>query len=610
MYQIFYIDIDEEITSIIDRLRKSKTDEVYLVVPKRALVLQSMVSLKLLRKDGERLKKKIMIVTQDEMGKMRVEKSGIKTVASLEGLEEKNRVKKEVTVSKIIEVNNHAIPYVKKNHKINRILEIGSKEFYNSNEDSEKRNPVLKKIIHQPISHSLKENEIMIKKENEEMLLLTKKREAEREIEISSDNQEEEELEELFAPKLEVFKKTKKMEQTIEEEKIRSEIPDSGKVKKLVLIFLTISFLVVAGIVAFLLIPKAKIIVSLEENSMNVNFSVKASPVFSVSFSDLTIPARMVDKETSFTMNFSSTGKKSSSNQKARGTVTIYNEYNSSPQPLVATTRLLAQNGKLFRLTKGVVVPGMTKIGGNIQPGAIEAEVIADQAGSEYNIEPATFSIPGFEGSQKFQKFYAKSTKVMMGGGSNGSETGIISQEDINMAKNKTESEARKKIEEEIRSDLNKGEVFLAEMAEGSIIASIASARAGDVGETFEYKVSYKIKALVFSEEDLKNLIMKKLENGNDFSDMEISSIKIEYSQPSLNMTEQSVVINFNAKVFSKASFDAEKFKEDILGKSGDQVQAIIKKYSQIENVDIEFWPVFFPEKIPLIGNRVEVIAN
>jgi len=610
MYQIFYIDIDEEITSIIDRLRKSKTNEIYLVAPKRALILQSMVSLKLLRKESERFKKKVMIVTQDVQGKMRAEKSGIKTIVSLEGLEEKNRVKKEVIVYKIIEENNHDIPYVKKNHKNNRILEIGSKNFYDSKKNSEKKNPASKKIAYQPISNSLEKNEIMIKKEDEEILILAKKREMEREIEISSNNQEEEELEELFAPKLEEVKKTKKSEEAIVEEKIRLEIPNSGKIKKLVLIFFTISFLVIVGIVTFLLLPKAKIIIDLEKNSRSVNLSVKASPAFSVSFSDLSVLARMVDKETSFSMNFSSTGKKSSSNQKAKGTVTLYNEYNSSPQPLVATTRLLAQNGKLFRLTRGVVVPGMTKVGGNIQPGAIEAEVIADQVGEEYNIGSTIFSIPGFEGSQKFQKFYAKSTKVMIGGGSSGLEMGIVSQEDINSAKNKAESEARKKIEEEIKANLKNGEIFLTEATEGNVVVSSTSARAGDVEEMFEYKVNYRIKALIFSEEDLKSLVIKKLESGNDFSAIDISLIEIEYSQPSLNMAAQSLVINLNAKVFSKASLDVEKFKEDILGKNGDQIQEIVKKYSQIENINIEFWPVFFPEKIPLIGNRVEVMIN
>ena len=86
MYQIFYIDIDEEITSIIDRLRKSKTTENFFVVSPRALLLQSVVSLKLLRKEAEREKKQIAVVVNDQEAKVKIEKSGILALSSLKGL--------------------------------------------------------------------------------------------------------------------------------------------------------------------------------------------------------------------------------------------------------------------------------------------------------------------------------------------------------------------------------------------------------------------------------------------------------------------------------------------------------------------------------------------
>jgi hypothetical protein len=57
-----------------------------------------------------------------------------------------------------------------------------------------------------------------------------------------------------------------------------------------------------------------------------------------------------------------------------------------------------------------------------VQPGAIEAEVIADQAGSDFNIDPTDFKIPGFSGGPKFDKFYAKSSKSFSGGSSDGED--------------------------------------------------------------------------------------------------------------------------------------------------------------------------------------------
>ena len=59
-HKTLYIDIDEEITSIVDRVRKTPADEVIVVVPKRALLIQSIVNLKLLKQEADRAKKEII----------------------------------------------------------------------------------------------------------------------------------------------------------------------------------------------------------------------------------------------------------------------------------------------------------------------------------------------------------------------------------------------------------------------------------------------------------------------------------------------------------------------------------------------------------------------
>jgi len=76
-HKTLYIDIDEEITSIVDRLRKAPANEVIVVVPKGSLLIQSLVNLKLLKKEANRRQKKLMIVTQDKIGKKLIEKAGI-----------------------------------------------------------------------------------------------------------------------------------------------------------------------------------------------------------------------------------------------------------------------------------------------------------------------------------------------------------------------------------------------------------------------------------------------------------------------------------------------------------------------------------------------------
>jgi len=79
MPQTFYIESDEEIISVIGRLRKSSAEENIFVFPKRALVLQSIINLRLFQREAEKLGKKITVISQDEVGRMLAEKAGIET---------------------------------------------------------------------------------------------------------------------------------------------------------------------------------------------------------------------------------------------------------------------------------------------------------------------------------------------------------------------------------------------------------------------------------------------------------------------------------------------------------------------------------------------------
>ncbi len=60
-----YVDIDDEITSIIDKVITSRERIVALVLPKRASMLQSIVNMKLLKRSADNAKKKIVLITSD-----------------------------------------------------------------------------------------------------------------------------------------------------------------------------------------------------------------------------------------------------------------------------------------------------------------------------------------------------------------------------------------------------------------------------------------------------------------------------------------------------------------------------------------------------------------
>ena len=71
---------------------------------------------------------------------------------------------------------------------------------------------------------------------------------------------------------------------------------------------------------------------------------------------------------------------------KAIGTVTLFNSYSKDGQRLIAGTRFMGENGLVYRLSSSVFIPGYTSSGLGVSPGTIRATLVADAAGSQYNM--------------------------------------------------------------------------------------------------------------------------------------------------------------------------------------------------------------------------------
>ena len=45
--KVVYAEIDDEVTTLYDKLKQTNTQEIYIVVPKRAILFQSLVNLQI-----------------------------------------------------------------------------------------------------------------------------------------------------------------------------------------------------------------------------------------------------------------------------------------------------------------------------------------------------------------------------------------------------------------------------------------------------------------------------------------------------------------------------------------------------------------------------------
>ncbi len=568
---------------MVDRLNKSMATDNYFVVPKRAIFLQSIVNLKLLKREADKVGKRVILVTQDEIGSSMARRSGIDVQATLEGLESVSDVYVEAGKNAADFEGAAADPEVTVNtHKDKqvRLSSVGSSDYYEAHAGSHHDVNIPKAA--KPLPRHIPINSV--RKEIPQPM----KKIAQREM------PKEKNLEKMFSSL-----RSQQNNPPAKAPKIKD-----GKMKRVFFMFMVVCLLALIGVAVFLFVPSAKIVITPNILKNKIDTDIHGA----VSAPADALGIRVINKTQSISLLYDVSGKSAAAGKKAHGSVVIYNEYSAAPQTLVATTRLESADGKIFRLVKSATVPGTTTVGGVTQSGAIEAEIIADQAGSDFNIDPTRFTIPGFAGGPKFDKFYAKSTVATTGGTSGGDSGGAsaVTQSDIDSAKVKTEAALKDKIATDISSGLNSGEVALPAAEKITVTKSTADAKVGDMASSFNYTVQASAVALVFSESDVRKIVEKSLGSQPQPQDASETISKIEYGAVSPNFDNSTLDLKVHAEMTIVPNIDSKQIKKELLGKNVSQIADILKKYPAIKNANVQLEPTFV-SYIPQYSQRVDI---
>ncbi len=598
MHQVFYADVDEEITSLTDKLRKSSLKENVFVIPKGALIFQSILSLKLFKKEAEDAKKQIMIVTQDKLGRMMAEKGGILVQASMDGLDDQEIVGEEMQTH-IEEMDERVVSGNEETRE--RLDGLGADSFFNKIEPKRRGRPrknSTKKAIDTKKDKRKKSSiSIPVAVQGE---VKSNKRGVRKNTRVDTkmDSHKEKEFEKLFG-----F--NNRMNQATSRSSSENEKVESRKLINFFWILGGVCLLVALGVGVYLFLPKAEVKVSLQSEIEKVDLEIRGSVNSEIQEENL-IPVKMTEEEDEITLSYSATGESFISDQKAQGTVVIYNEYSTSPQPLVATTRLLTSDGRLFRIIEGVVVPGTTKIGDETKPGVVEVGVVADESGEKYNIDPSKFTIPGFKGGPKHDKFYAESKSKMLGGGASEDKIAVVSQGDIDLAKVKTEETLKNKLLEKIKNQ-TEGEVVLDDAIKIEIVNGTSFPGIDMVAENFDYTVRMKIEIITFSQDALEEIIKGSFNGEIDYEKMELIDSVTEYGHVDANFEDKSLTFKIHTEALFQNKINQGNLKNDLLGKNEVEIRDVLNKYESIKAIEIDFWPQFLPSQIPKYEKKVNI---
>ncbi len=380
--------------------------------------------------------------------------------------------------------------------------------------------------------------------------------------------------------------------------------------------WLIFSFLLLVSLGSFCYFTLSKAEINLWPNTEEL--SLEKSLIVSrgaelVNISSGIIPAQIFQKEKELTDTFQSSGTVLKE-EKARGVLRVYNAYSTSPQVLIATTRFVAPTddgkGKVFRTPVAVTIPGGTYEGGKLVPGEADVEVVADQPGPEYNIDPSIFSIPGFAGTDKYTKFYGRSFESMAGGLRE--EVAVATKEDFDRAKDSLSKQAKEECEKLLAGELQSEEVsskfyYFPNESLSEITGEFPMATVGEEVGEFKFQVKAGCQTLIFQKEDLWNITKDSLlPLASQGYKLYEESLKVSYSPQAINLESEEANLLLNASVKAYSGININDFKNALSGKSLLEAKLFLEGQPNITKVNVRFWP-FWVGKVPEDFDKIEV---
>lgn len=370
------------------------------------------------------------------------------------------------------------------------------------------------------------------------------------------------------------------------------------KLKKWLGVLGALGILVVI-LVIYSTLGSATVTIHPQRTSVNFQIRISASTLTGALDSDLNrIPGQRFTDNKEESAEVAVTGQKDVV-QKASGKIMIYNK-GSGAQRLVATTRFRSSEGLVFRIPATITVPAAT--GSTL--GAISSEVFADKPGPDYNIGPDKFTIPGFEGTPKFNQFYAQSDKNM-GGGQIGMAK-VVTEADFT----NTQEDLKKKLQDEIASSV-KSQIGSLKILDSSVIKfgeSETNAKVGEAADRLSMKLTASVDTIAFRESDVRQLLDSYLAKNGNLQLLD-DGLKINYVNPMISDDLKSML--FAAQVSGQAvpRLDTGKIIKDISGMNEAAIRDYFRGIKEIESTRVilsPFWVKHIPKNLTKIKLHID----
>jgi hypothetical protein len=563
MKDTIYIDVDEEITGIIDKIQESDKKVVALVLPKRASVFQSIVNLKLLKRSADKASKNIVLITSE---------SNILPMAGVVGL----HVAK--TLHSKPEIPSH--PDSDSSYDDNESIDIDDQDF---NPEASKQKAVGE--LAAASGGALAAEKIHRPEDIDET------------IDIDDDVLQEDATGKGLKETSSRGKKGKK------EKKDKSlKVPNFNKFRKI----LVIGVVGIVGLIVLFLIfgnlfNKAVINISTKTQPVNANITINLdTSTKTLNTATSTVPAVAQSTSKSTSQSVPTTGQQNNGT-KAAGSVIV-----SAPCqpnfPVLPSGTSLSSGGISFTTQASVKLSSLNPGQGCSLSGKVNIQAV--NGGINGNLAAnSSFAIPG----SLYVSYSVSNNDALSGGTDN--MVSAVSQNDINAATQKIGTIDTSPVKIALENQLKQaGLTPIVGTFNTGATTTTAAPTLGTVGNQVTVTQNITYTMLGVQKSYLSQLVITNIYSQINTSQQSIIDDGVssaQYTTLQSNATTAQVTMQDTASV--GALIDSQAIKKEIAGKKTGDVQSTIKSIPGVTDVTVKLSP-FWVTTVPT--NLSKVVIN
>lgn len=545
---VIYLDIDDDITTIVDKVSESKDKITALVLPKRFATLQSIVNMRLLKRSADSAAKNVVLITSEAALLPLAGAAGIHVAKNLQS-------KPEVPPSPVdLPQEKPAVP-----------------------EDPDAEiNAVNAKLDYHRSIGELASASIVEEPET-----------------IPLEDAEDEEKTTAHAKGASRDKKLK--------------VPNFERFRLL----LVLGGVGVVAFITFLIFaifvwPKAVITLQTEATPLSAVFELTTSTKATALDEEKgIIPAVLESSTLSSDQKVQATGEQNNG-KKAKGSITMTGKacapnLGNIPTDVPAGTGV--SSGGLYFITqeKAKFSFDYPDVSCNYYK-TNSVAIVAQAGGTKYNISDSSFTVTNRSDVN---------ATGSASGGTDDIET-VLSQADVNGAANKITDEDRNKFVDSFKKKLDEDGFYLIEATlKAKDPAVTASPAVGQAASDADVSIKIAYSVLVVFKEDLKKAITDELNKQIDPKKQKIGSDDVLQDVTVTVQSQKSstvVTLNVNADTTAVPTIDTDSIKKQVGGKKAGEIQRLLGELPGVKSVEVEMSP-FWVSKAPK-ASKVTIIQQ